>query len=209
MLLKYFLSFNFFSVCFLHIKVLFAVFPQLFSNISHSKIKVTYNNLVLILIISTLLLDQSQSLTHIPLESSYIPPWDICMDQKSKIIQLIKWVVKFSFSWKIDLITSIGYYLRNNCLYITISGNEKNVCVRRKAYIHTMHLFFFPLERSSADFHDKEQLYQIQDDFETSPCIYNRKGCSYVASTTFYLRVHHFFIRCCLVHLNAWILMPN
>lgn len=144
MLLKYFLSFNFFSVCFLHIKVLFAVFPQLFSNISHSKIKVTYNNLVLILIISTLLLDQSQSLTHIPQESSYIPPWDICMDQKSKIIQLIKWVVKFSFSWKIDLITSIGYYLRNNCLYITISGNEKNVCVRRKAYIHTMHLFFFP-----------------------------------------------------------------
>ena len=36
-------------------------------------------------------------------------------------------------------------------------------------------IFSFPLERSSADFHDKEQLYQIQDDFETSPCIYNRK----------------------------------
>lgn len=131
------------------------------------------------------------------------------MDQKSKIIQLIKWVVKFSFSWKIDLITSIGYYLRNNCLYITISGNEKNVCVRRKAYIHTMHLFFFPLERSSADFHDKEQLYQIQDDFETSPCIYNRKVVAMWLLPLFTNVFIIFFIRCCLVHLNAWILMPN
>jgi len=44
-----------------------------------------------------------------------------------------------------------------------------------------MHLYL-PLGKSRADFDDKEQLYEIEDDFEISPCRYNRKGCSYVAS---------------------------
>jgi len=48
-----------------------------------------------------------------------------------------------------------------------------------------MHLYL-PLGKSSAEFHDKEQLYGI-DDFEISPCRYNRKGCSYLCVPHFLL----------------------